>query len=434
MRFQYDPITDNSVKFNDRFEFYEHISLDAYLQKKEDTPADYTLHAVLVHSGDNHGGHYVVYINPYGDGKWCKFDDDVVSKCNKAEAIEHNYGGIDDDLSLNAKHCSNAYMLVYIRDSCMNDVLQEIKESEIPTELTDRLAEERRMELVRRRERSESNSYISVHVLLEEYFEGHQTMDLFDLEKVHYRVFKMKKTQSVSDLIDAFVQGFSVPAERMRMWPLTSKSSGHLSRPSFSYCKVDNTKTIAQCAELQNPWIVFLELCPPDSPQESLKPFNKDRDVLLFFKFYDPVLKRLNYCGLAYYDISEKIGSLVPELNRRCGWPLDTELTLYEEQGANVVAKIPNLNDPLQKVNQFLFEFIESFGNQLTCSIILSFASWSFWTATMSSSLRRNIAKTIWNWPLARIISKICCIALRFCSSRKPIRKMLASHWSSRSA
>lgn len=32
-------------------------------------PANYILHAVLVHSGDNHGGHYVVYLNPKGDGK-----------------------------------------------------------------------------------------------------------------------------------------------------------------------------------------------------------------------------------------------------------------------------------------------------------------------------------------------------------------------------
>lgn len=40
-----------------------------YLQAPEATPAIYTLHAVLVHSGDNHGGHYVVFINPKGDGK-----------------------------------------------------------------------------------------------------------------------------------------------------------------------------------------------------------------------------------------------------------------------------------------------------------------------------------------------------------------------------
>ena len=52
-----------------RFEFPERINLDKFLEKKEKTPANYILHAVLVHSGDNHGGHYVVYISPKGDGK-----------------------------------------------------------------------------------------------------------------------------------------------------------------------------------------------------------------------------------------------------------------------------------------------------------------------------------------------------------------------------
>lgn len=56
-------------RFLCRFEFHEKISLGPYLQAEEATNADYTLHAVLVHSGDNHGGHYVVFINPAGDGK-----------------------------------------------------------------------------------------------------------------------------------------------------------------------------------------------------------------------------------------------------------------------------------------------------------------------------------------------------------------------------
>lgn len=57
------------------------------MQNKEATSADYTLHAVLVHSGDNHGGHYVVFINPAGDGKVCAFFILVFHKYKKIYII-----------------------------------------------------------------------------------------------------------------------------------------------------------------------------------------------------------------------------------------------------------------------------------------------------------------------------------------------------------
>lgn len=50
-RFQYDWERDENYKVNDRFEFPEHINLDEFLDVPEDTPADYTLHSVLVHMG-----------------------------------------------------------------------------------------------------------------------------------------------------------------------------------------------------------------------------------------------------------------------------------------------------------------------------------------------------------------------------------------------
>lgn len=61
----------------------------------------------------------MVFINPKGDGKWCKFDDDVVSCCNKTDALDHNFGGIDEEVPV--KHSTNAYMLVYIRDSALGE-------------------------------------------------------------------------------------------------------------------------------------------------------------------------------------------------------------------------------------------------------------------------------------------------------------------------
>ena len=52
-----------------RYEFPEKMCLESFLKEEEDTPAQYILHAVLVHSGDNYGGHYVAYLNPFGRGE-----------------------------------------------------------------------------------------------------------------------------------------------------------------------------------------------------------------------------------------------------------------------------------------------------------------------------------------------------------------------------
>lgn len=86
MRFQYDFVADTNIKLNDRFEFPPILKLDQFLA--EPKPSTYKLHAVLVHSGDNHGGHYVVYINPALNGIWYQFDDDVVSRCSPRDAID----------------------------------------------------------------------------------------------------------------------------------------------------------------------------------------------------------------------------------------------------------------------------------------------------------------------------------------------------------
>lgn len=416
MRFQYDPITDNSVKFNDRFEFYEHINLNDFLQRPpaakhldgtaegvaaaqaEHESANYTLHAVLVHSGDNHGGHYVVYINPLGDGKWCKFDDDVVCRCEKKEAIDQNYGGgggggggIMSGLTVN-KHCSNAYMLVYIRDSCLPDILQKINEQDIPTELIDRLQEERRMEHIRRRERTESNTYMTVNVVLEEYFESHQTVDLFDPDKVHYRVFKVKRTQTLAEFLQIVRETFKFESlDVFRIWKLiyrnatspfpmggcggaggggnfhsgggmggnnalgggggnfaTDTISNNITRPVYVDLEEEMNKQLYTVSDSQNPWHIFLETASPASQVATLKPYDKESDMLLFFKWYDPKQKRLNYVGLDYFKLNMRVLDVMVELNGRMGWPRDTELVLYQEQGMKVLSLQESLDQAIQ--------------------------------------------------------------------------------------
>ncbi|XP_013784489.1 ubiquitin carboxyl-terminal hydrolase 7-like [Limulus polyphemus] len=353
LRFQYDPLTDTNIKINDRFEFPEKLSLDEFLQKPETTPATYTLHAVLVHSGDNHGGHYVVFINPKGDGKWCKFDDDVVSRCTKQEAIDHNFGGHEDDITV--KHCTNAYMLVYIRDSIIPEVLQPVAENDIPEQLVERLQEEKRQEAQRRKERNEAHLYMNVQVLTEDSFNGHQGNDLFDSERTSYRTFKVKKVATLKGLMETLSEQMNYPINMIRPWPMTLRTN-QTYRPAAVDLETDINKPIIDIADNANPWMLFLETVDPDSGADCLPEFDKESDVLLFFKLYDPRNKRISYCGHMYMPITAKAKELVSELNHRAGFPLDTELMLYEEVKPNMVEKIEDLDLPLENVLEELMD------------------------------------------------------------------------------
>jgi ubiquitin carboxyl-terminal hydrolase 7 len=107
----------------------------------------YKLHGVLVHSGDLHGGHYFALIKPDRETRWLKYDDDRVTPVTDKEVLEENYGGeiMNGVLSQvqqrnqarNAvKRFTNAYMLVYIRDSAIDEVLAPFTEMDTPPHLS----------------------------------------------------------------------------------------------------------------------------------------------------------------------------------------------------------------------------------------------------------------------------------------------------------
>ncbi|UYV65714.1 USP7 [Cordylochernes scorpioides] len=349
LRFQYDPLTDTNIKINDRYEFPEKLSLDTFLQKPESTPATYTLHAVLVHSGDNHGGHYVVFINPKTDGRsvnWCKFDDDVVSRCTKQEAIDHNFGGNEDDVSV--RHCTNAYMLVYIRDSAISEVLQPVMEEDIPEQLKERLQEERRQEALRRKERNEAHLFMNIQLVTEDHFVGHQGNDLFDAERVNYLVFRVRKNCRVREALELIAEHMKYPMTAVRAWPITLRNNQTL-RPGALDPDTDLDKPVIELTDATNPWTLFLERLEPDSGTTSLPDYDKDGEVLLFFKLYDPRTKVISYCGHAYVSRSTTAKELVPLLNKRAGFLPDTNLLLYEEVKPNMVERIEQLDVPLEK-------------------------------------------------------------------------------------
>lgn len=147
-RFEYDVNRDAMVKINDRHEFPFEIDLDEFLDSSADrsSPWVYKLHGVLVHSGDLHGGHYFALIKPDRDTRWLKFDDDRVTPVTDKEVLEENYGGEalngvpanvqQRNQARSVKRFTNAYMLVYIRESAMDEVLPPFTEEDTPPHLS----------------------------------------------------------------------------------------------------------------------------------------------------------------------------------------------------------------------------------------------------------------------------------------------------------
>ncbi|CAI0392620.1 unnamed protein product [Linum tenue] len=129
-RFEYDQSQGTSLKaslillfnvncvlqINDRYEYPLQLDLEREGRKYLSPDADYsvcnlyTLHSVLVHAGRANAGQYYAFIRPLVSDEWYKFDDEHVTKEDVKRVLEE-YGGEEETEN------SNAYMLVYIRES-----------------------------------------------------------------------------------------------------------------------------------------------------------------------------------------------------------------------------------------------------------------------------------------------------------------------------
>lgn len=105
----------------------------------------------------------------------------------------------------------------------------------------------------------------------------------------------------------------------------------------------DQHKTVADVSENMNPWNIFLEMLPPDSGLSALPNFDKENDVVLFFKYYDPKQKRIHYCGHHYLPIASKPADLIPILNKRAGWLYNSIYNIYKQQILDLTICLVNL-------------------------------------------------------------------------------------------
>ncbi|XP_047317726.1 ubiquitin C-terminal hydrolase 12-like isoform X2 [Impatiens glandulifera] len=351
-RFEYDFMRDTMVKINDRYEFPLELDLDRgnckYLSPEADRSVRnlYTLHSVLVHSGGVHGGHYYAFIRPTLCDQWFKFDDERVTKEDIKRALEEQYGGEEELPQTNPgfnntpfkfTKYSNAYMLVYIRESDKEKIICNVDETDIAEHLRERLKREQEEKEIKKKEKAEAHLYTVIKVARSEdllnqigkdiYF------DLVDHDKV--RSFRVQKQMPFTDFKEEVAKELGVPVEFHRFW-LWAKRQNHTYRPNRPLTPLEETQTVGQLREVSNKvnnaeLKLFLEveigldMCPVKHPEKT-----KD-DILLFFKLYDPVKEELRYAGRLFVKAMSKPIEILAKLNEMVGYAPNEEIELYEE-------------------------------------------------------------------------------------------------------
>ncbi|XP_047333400.1 ubiquitin C-terminal hydrolase 12-like isoform X1 [Impatiens glandulifera] len=351
-RFEYDFMRDTMVKINDRYEFPLQLDLDRdngkYLSPEADKSVRnlYTLHSVLVHSGGVHGGHYYAYIRPTLSDQWYKFDDERVTKEDTRKALEEQFGGEEELPQTNPgfnnspfkfTKYSNAYMLVYIRESDKDKILCNIEEKDIAEHLRVRLKKEQEEKEQKRKEKSEAHLYTVIKVARDEDIRMQIGRDIFfdlvDHDKVRH--FRIQKQMPFSMFKDEVAKEFGIPVQFQRFW-LWAKRQNHTYRPNRPLTPQEEAQSVGQVREVSNKannaeLKLFLDVelgqgVQPIPPSPKTK-----EEILLFFKLYDSFKEELRYVGRHFVKASEKPADILTKLNELAGYAPDEEIELFEE-------------------------------------------------------------------------------------------------------
>jgi ubiquitin carboxyl-terminal hydrolase 7 len=272
--------------------------------------------------------------------------------------MEENYGGQSKG-PRDIKKFTNAYMLVYIRESDIPSVLCDIQEPDIPEYLRLGVARDKEALERKRKEREELHLYLSIKVISDMDMKMHSGFDLFDFDHMPCLSFKVKKDNTFADVKKLISQETGLQESQFRLWSMIMRQNKTL-RPdqpipdSFdTTCKIGITLILdieqvkdTLVSKMNSDFRLYLdtdiiglpniEVGSPTSPKDGKNSINA-----IFIKYYNPMDPKLHYIGkLAIPSRSVKLQDIVPTLNNIIGLAPDTPVKIYEEVKPDMIDQV----------------------------------------------------------------------------------------------
>ncbi|KAF5005389.1 hypothetical protein FDECE_8153 [Fusarium decemcellulare] len=364
-RFEYDIQRDMMMKINDRYEFPDVFDAAPYLSEDADKSVSWTyqLHSVLVHSGDLNAGHYYAFLKPEQDGWFYKYDDDKVTKATMREVMEENFGGEYRTANgyqrapLQKKtpimRQNSAYMLVYIRQSRLNDILCPVTKDDIPMHLKQKFEEETAQREARRKEQKEAHLFMWAKVITDKSFQQFGGTDLCqfdanpDVDPAAPKFYRVRRAMTMEEFVAQVAGEMGEDPRKVRLWLMVNRQNKTI-RPDQPIMDLRPTveETYARSAAHRDTslrvWAEVAEEVNADGepiwPSYQSQPNGvivKNDTILILLKHFDIESQTLKGVGHVYISKEKKVEELVPLILKKMGWGdklgADEKLSLWEE-------------------------------------------------------------------------------------------------------
>jgi ubiquitin carboxyl-terminal hydrolase 7 len=247
---------------------------------------------------------------------------------------------------------NSAYMLVYIRQSRVDNILTPVAAEDIPSHLQKRFEDEQALREARRKEKDEAHLFIGVKVITQETFKHHSGTDLtaFDSNPetapAAPRFYKERRITPTHQIVSKIADDIGVPAKQVRLWVMVNRQNKTIRpdtpvmdlRPSveetFQRAAIQRDPSLRVWAEVAEEVNAEGEPVWPTYQGQLNGVVVKNDLILLFLKCFDAEAQTLRGIGHVYISKEKKVEELVPTILKKMGWgeklPSDEKILLWE--------------------------------------------------------------------------------------------------------
>jgi ubiquitin carboxyl-terminal hydrolase 7 len=180
-------------------------------------------------------------IKPTQDSKWFRYDDERVTPVTIDEVLEQNFGsdeiltnGVQTRLSRVAaqwKKYTSAYMLVYLRETAIDEILAPITDADVPDHVIRKVEADREEAARIKREKEEMHLYMNIRMINVATFRNHDGVDLasFDVaddgSEQFVKLFRVRRDLTWLAFYQEIAKKNGVPRDHIRLWHLVNRQN-----------------------------------------------------------------------------------------------------------------------------------------------------------------------------------------------------------------